>query len=139
MAEGPLFTCGFTGTRRGMTEAQRETVRKLTATEFQIVRHGDCVGADAEMHSIARSNGQWIVGHPPVDKRLRAFCVVDELWQPKPYFERNRDIVDHSGWLVATSAETAEQPKGGTWWTVRYARQVGRPVSIVWPDGTVSK
>jgi len=40
---------GFTGTQRGMTEAQRAALKAVltdrSATQFH---HGDCIGADAQ-------------------------------------------------------------------------------------------
>lgn len=38
--------------------------------------------------------------------------------------------------LIATPKETTGATKGGTWYTVKYARQQGRKVVIVWPDGS---
>jgi hypothetical protein len=118
-----------------MTAAQRATVERLTAS-YREVHHGDCVGADADMHEIARARGQWLVGHPPSDSRLRAWCDFDEIRKPKPFRDRNHDIVDETGSMVAAPAEFEEQLKGGTWGTVRYARSKGRPIVIVRPDGT---
>lgn len=130
---------GFTGTRDGMTLAQIVTVDMLTMNSFHTVHHGDCVGADADMHAIARSNQQWVVGHPPSDPKLRAFCEFDEMWIEKPYYHRNRDIVDCSSVLLATPKEMEEQAKGGTWYTVGYARTKKKPLIIVWPDGEYKK
>lgn len=130
---------GFTGTREGMTPAQIIAVDGLTMYDFHTVHHGDCVGADAMMHAIARANGQWIVGHPPSDPKLRAYCTFDEMWPEKAYYTRNRDIVNSSGVLLATPKEMEEQPKGGTWYTVGYARTKKKPIIIVWPNGDFKK
>lgn len=141
---------GFTGTRRGMTTAQTHTVANLLGADHSIVtvHHGDCVGADADCHQIAMSEGVSLVIHPPSDAKLRAFChqayepkvpaagVTVEVLDPKPYHDRNRDIVNASHWLIATPQEDREQDRGGTWWTIRYARQQGKTVVIIWPDGT---
>ena len=56
---------------------------------------------------------------------------------PAPYLDRNRAIVDACDILYATPESMAEESRGGMWHTVRYARRVGKPVVIVWPDGTV--
>ncbi len=127
---------GFTGTRHGMTAEQIGTVAEMTV-DYDEVHHGDCLGADHDMHRIAQANGQRIVIHPPEDGRLRAFLTGNVIAPAKPYHDRNRDIVDESDALFATPAETTEQAKGGTWYTVRYARSQGKPVTIVWPDGSV--
>jgi hypothetical protein len=50
---------GFTGTRHGMTPAQRHAVSQLIAELAAgaafTAHHGDCVGADAEFHDLCRS------------------------------------------------------------------------------------
>ena len=128
---------GFTGTREGMTEAQRTTVFELLR-QARTLHHGDCVGADADADRIARQQKMQVVSHPPSDERLRAFCTADETRSAKPYLARNRDIVNESELLLATPSQDAEQQRGGTWFTVRYARSVGKPTVIVWPDGSYS-
>lgn len=131
---------GFTGTRRGMSLAQKMSLESLLAawpvsvdSEFH---HGDCVGADAEAHAIVRKlGGRVIVGHPPVDPAHRAFCECDELRAPLPYLVRDAAIVIACGVLVATPAQASEQRRSGTWTTVRRARGAGRAVVIILPDG----
>jgi len=122
-----------------MTHEQIGRVDELTAYDFDIVHHGDCLGADADMHRIARANGQYIVGHPPIKNDFRAFCDFDEEHLPKEYLTRDRDIVHDSELLIATPAEMEPQPKGGTWYTVRYAETLKKPIVIVWPDGSLKR
>ena len=45
---------GFTGSRGGMPQRQKDVVRYLL-TEMQITRlhHGDCIGADSDVHKLA--------------------------------------------------------------------------------------
>ena len=85
---------GFTGTRHGMTEAQRGSLRSLLgdAGEFH---HGDCIGADAQAHDIARDLGLEVVVHPPKVDTMRAWKTSDSdrIREPKPFLARNRDIV----------------------------------------------
>lgn len=133
----PKSVAGFTGTRHGMTEEQLQAVIGL-AFGFSEIHHGDCVGADFDMHRIARAGGRRIVAHPPSDPRLRAWSYANEVLPVKPYLDRNRDIVDASSFLIATPAEMTEQTKGGTWYTVRYARSQGKHIVIVWPDGAIT-
>jgi hypothetical protein len=131
---------GFTGTREGMSPAQAYTVRNLlTELKGDIVHHGDCVGSDSIFDMIANEYGSTVIVHPPVDDRLRAFCTSSTTRTPKPYLDRNRDIVEESDILIATPLQHQEIKKGGTWYTVRYAREIGKRVLIVWPNGTVTR
>jgi hypothetical protein len=142
---------GFTGTRHGMTEAQKRAVGAFLASSFELDsflmgRHGDCVGADAEFHDMVKALGDpaCVTIHPPVDEALRAFKAGDfkgndTLLPPKTHFARNRDIVDKSDFLLATPRDSSEQQFGGTWYTVNYARKKGKPVVIFWPDGSLEK
>ncbi len=125
---------GFTGTRHGMNMRQSGCVYRLLARASEL-HHGDCVGADAEAHTIARTAGIRIVSHPPIEDRLRAFCKFDESRSPLPYLARNSAIVDACELLIAVPATADETSRSGTWSTVRYARRVGRQLVIVPPTG----
>ena len=148
---------GFTGTRDGMTPEQSmwfDTEANMGSFGGEN-HHGDCVGADAEFHYYAWRYGGHIVVHPPTDPRLRAF--VHErptdgdavLWEPsyilrepRPYLDRNRDIVDETDRLIACprewpiSREFWADMKGGTWHTIRYAIKQGKPVTVVFANGS---
>lgn len=130
---------GFTGTRDGMTREQVSALNALLpiadpSSEFH---HGDCLGADAEAHDIATGCGCRTVSHPPIKDALRAFKKADEYRDPKSYFARNRDIVEETDYLIAAPKEFAEQVKGGTWYTVRFARENDKRVLIIRPDGAI--
>jgi hypothetical protein len=130
---------GFTGTRLGMTVAQRMRFADLLAGVAGELHHGDCVGADTGAHSIACDLGLRIVIHPPDDPKLRAWCrPADRTLAPKPYLQRNRDIVLDTECLIAAPGEAVEQLRSGTWSTVRYARKLGRPIWIINPDGSLN-
>src|SRR3972149_10599348 len=117
---------GFTGTRHGMTIEQRSTLENLIELWWPSVmydfHHGDCVGADEQAAAIftAQRRGEIIV-HPPIDNRLRAWCE-GTILEPKPYLDRNRDIVDASDLLIVAPGGGREAPTGRTWYTARYAR-----------------
>lgn len=130
---------GFTGTREGMTSSQIVAIDELLSDDLIIrwASHGDCVGADAQFHMIAREQGLFIKGHPPTDPKLRAYCDFDEMAEEKPYLVRNKDIVDETDLLIAAPKEMTEQMRGGTWSTIRYARKAGKLIMIVWPDGSL--
>lgn len=141
---------GFTGTRRGMSEPQRNVVQILLA-EFgaepgSTFHHGDCVGADEQAHRQADAVGLGIFIYPPIDSTHRTHCgllklaqgsQIRKIYQPKHYTARNRDIVNSSDIIIAAPREFEEQSFGGTWYTVRYARKAGKRVLIVYPDGIV--
>ena len=136
-AQNAEYVVGFSGTRVGMTDAQKIAVdRLLSDPRITYVVHGDCVGADAEFHKLARDNDLRVIVCPPTNDRLRAFCQGDYMNPPLGYLTRNQVIVKSSDYLVAAPKEMAEQEKGGTWYTVRFARKKNRKVVIVWPDGT---
>src|SRR3989304_1568958 len=94
---------GFTGSRRGMTKAQKAVLNEIFGghTPFEL-HHGDCVGADEDAHNIAREiekrTGQFvkIVVHPPSNYKLRAYTIPDTLKKEKEYLERNKDIVNET-------------------------------------------
>lgn len=132
---------GFTGTQRGMTAQQKVAVKRLFLTtkpcEFH---HGDCIGADADAHSIFRQlRCGKVILHPPVYASKRAFCKADVSLSPLPYLDRNKEIVINTDILIATPGETEEQLRSGTWSTIRFARKKGHPICIVFPDGTVKR
>lgn len=139
---------GFTGSREGMTEAQLRAFRKGAAELFtdpsNAFHHGCCVGADEQAAVAVRAHhtpAVSIIGHPPshyAQLSETACAVNDENHDPRPYLDRNRDIVDASDVLMACPKGPEEQ-RSGTWATVRYGRRKGKRIVIVWPDGTVTE
>jgi hypothetical protein len=136
-----MMQIGFTGTRRGMTDAQRLAVQAIILDlGADVLHHGDCTGADDQADSLARSVGCAVHIHPSVNPTKRALCFVegDGIEEPKPYLQRNRDIVDVVDALIAAPGEFEEQLRSGTWATVRYARARPKPVWVVLPDGSLA-
>lgn len=132
---------GFTGTRKGLTGYQKEELGNLfwvwSRNEPQEIKfhHGGCVGADAQAHVIATTYGMTTVIHPPTNEKHQAYIVPDELREPKPYLDRNHDIVDECDFLIAAPKSEVEIRRSGTWATVRYARRAGKRVLIIPPEG----
>lgn len=133
---------GFTGTRRGLTDPQRELI--VNALEMwppdSEFHHGDCVGADASFHHLvlAYSDRPRIIIHPSTLEDQRAYCQDANLYlTPKPPLERNRDIVNEVGFLLACPSG-AEVLRSGTWATIRYARSQGLRGRIFYPGGAVA-
>lgn len=128
---------GFTGTRDGMTNDQYIEVKRLLAGfDPDLVRHGDCVGADEEFHQISQQLGLNITIHPPIEARLRAYCQGGTILKPKEYLVRDRDIVEMSDLLIA--APKSQLRKGGTWYTIGIADELKKECWVVWPDGIVT-
>lgn len=134
---------GFTGTRTPLLLPQRHALglylAERQAAGAWCLHHGDCVGADAMAHKMAESITMHIVIHPPRLPDFRAYCVGDEMREEKPYWARNRDIVDACDELVAcpkAGTGLADWRRSGTWYTVQHAHKVGKPVRIIYPDGS---
>lgn len=135
---------GFTGTQLGMTPAQFNRVgREVLILMPEEANHGMCVGSDTQFHAIVRSLFRSeecrLIGHPPINTRNAVMTSdVDELMTPAPYIVRDKVIVARSEHMIATPY-CPEVIRSGTWTTVRHARKLGRPVTIVWPDGSITK
>lgn len=127
----------MTGTRTGMTEHQHDWIRQELC-HYDEFHHGACVGSDETAHHAAIDNGitgERLVVHPPVNTKYRMAYDHRALWLPaKNYHPRNIDIVDATAILLATP-DGPERPNSGTWYTVRYAMNVGKPITICYPDG----
>jgi hypothetical protein len=133
---------GFTGTRAGMKVRQLRCVGQAMLchciVEYLPVEfhHGDCIGADEQVHKLARALWFKVFVHPPDNDEKRAFCraTPERMSSPKPYLLRNKDIVDQTTILIA-APKGNEEKHSGTWATVRYARKLNRPIYICYPDG----
>ncbi len=127
---------GFTGTQIGMTEIQKEKVKSfLLKNNIELVRHGDCVGADSDFHNICAELKLKIIIHPPNIKSKRAFCKGDIILPEKWYIDRNHDIVDGCDLLIGTPQQDTEQLRSGTWATIRFGKKTNKKVIIIYPDG----
>jgi hypothetical protein len=131
---------GFTGTKQGMTEPQRETVWRLMH-EHHVVEghHGDCNGADVDFHRMLHAKGALVHVHPPSNPKHRAFVKEYHTRQPpKDYLVRNRAIVDSAQFMIATPRGFHEELRSGTWAAIRYSERRDKEIYIVWPDGSVN-
>lgn len=131
---------GFTGTRHGMTDQQKRSVRLLiNALKPSYFNHGDCVGADVEAHDIVRDAcpKSFIYVYPAIDREQNRES--DYRAPPDKPLTRNRVIVDMSDVMIATPRESSEMLRGGTWSTVRYARLKKKSLYLILPNGTAVK
>jgi len=125
---------GITGTREGMSPAQKElfefVAREYNPTEFH---HGDCEGADAEAHDIIRhiNPSIRIVVHPPIYPYRRAYKKGDEMRPPYDYIPRDKNIVNEINYLIGAPLTDEEIIRSGTWTTIRYAKKIGREYLVL--------
>jgi hypothetical protein len=140
---------GFTGTRKGLTDVQTRWLWELfERLQVDEAHHGACVGADLEFHKVALHHGVPIVVHPPVKTEFLAVECIQrgvprvKIKSAKPYLHRDRDIAGACDGLVATPWQDAEPPLmdgSGTFYTVRYAQRLNKPVMICFANGRVEK
>ena len=150
MGANQYVVLGFTGTRTGMSAAQKRTfaalVRELQPGTF---RHGACVGADEDAAAIVRAECPLcrILAYPGVSARggdnnehrsVKAIALSREVMPEETHFARNRRIVLGADLLVATPWQSEEPTasQGGTWYTIAFARRQKCKVRIIWPDGS---
>jgi hypothetical protein len=131
---------GFTGSEGGMSTAQLHTLKQFVFDEIDDIdefHHGCCVGADTQalllIHGVfdsfmdRDSIATVLHYHPPADmSRASDLREFPGTWhRPRPYLDRNHDIVDACDVLIAAPKTDEEQVRSGTWATVRYARKSG--------------
>ncbi len=129
---------GFTGTQRGMTDRQLSKVDSMlralaVPSPIYEFHHGDCIGADEQFHKAVNDPERTFI-HPPKDDSKRAWCYSHHTLKPKPYLERNHDIVDSVDVLIATPKTNHEELRSGTWATIRYAIKRSKKVIVIYPD-----
>lgn len=152
---------GFTGTRKGLTPAQRAQLPSVLVVQpllkssdgmFGIdpirTLHGGAAGADQEFHDWLMEATPWMSVPPlieiyPTEDRAQLWYSRDSRqvnWCVHPGSDpltRNRIIATRCDALLACPAEATEQLRSGTWSTVRYARKASKPVTLLLPDGKV--
>lgn len=138
----PFKVIGFTGSREGMTPAQERAVRILLecyrkhgGAEWFV--HGDCVGADAAAHALAVAEGLKTAALPGNIPKLRAYCQADVVDEPLEPLVRNRKLVRKADVVIACPKTAAETRRGGTWYTIRHARETETPLLVCLPEGPV--
>jgi hypothetical protein len=132
---------GFTGTQKGMTPKQFRALAHYLleywgnslANEDMWFHHGDCIGADEQAARMANNFGYLLTSHPPIKPDKRAYVTSHIMLPPKPYIDRNHDIVDDTMALIAAPETAHEVLRSGTWATIRYAKLLGRPITILNP------
>ena len=134
-----ILRVGFTGTQEGMSSEQKAALLH-TLTTLNVLRemefhHGDCIGADAEAHKIAKSCDIDIIIHPPLVETKRAFCEGFKIrHKPAPYIARNHDIVDACDLIIVAPRSNEEELRSGTWATYRYADKANKSIILLSRD-----
>lgn len=146
---------GFIGVRRGLTLPQFESVARI------LVR-GQCRGAVSDVVEVVHSNDGWAgrdlvriarwMSKPPRSTVVDCGGTAEE---PPPLTLEslaswadfsietssvpawNRKIVDESDVVLACPPVMVEEFRSRTWAAVRYARQLGKSVIVVLPDGCI--
>lgn len=143
---------GFTGTSRGagMSPVQCQDLARRLLQRFANhthpveAHHGLCIKGDEQFHEIIRElfPKTIIVGHPgfPEDSpwRSKAQCdIVRPIPLPgilKPPIRRNHNIVDEVQLIYVAPFMVIEALRSGTWATYRYAKSMGLPYEMIWPE-----
>lgn len=141
-----IISIGFTGTSGHVTRVQENrldyTFADLRRDRALTLHHGDCIGADKIAHELWKGLGGNVWIHPPTDPKKRAWCKADEedfINAERPYLDRNMDIAMGCQLLIACPGNMTELPRGsGTWATIRYARKLLKPITIIFPDGSIA-
>lgn len=141
-----IFQIGFTGTQRGMNAKQFRNVYELLRHRRFVAHHGDCIGADTVFDTIARRSPGFvgIVLHPPSDPSKRAFVTLDPRTDvaraPRPYLDRNQNIIDDVEILLAAPKTDYIETRSGTWATYRRGMQARHrlAIALVLPCGAVA-
>ena len=134
---------GFTGTRAGMTERQKDNSRAaLMLGKPAIIRHGAAFGSDREFHAIWREElpDRFADVWPADSKSAKLFDDQDNVAvnPVMPPLDRNVEIVKRSKFIIATPHTEQEEQRSGTWSTIRHARRLKVPVLILWPRGNMT-
>lgn len=148
-----MTTIAFTGTRKGLTDAQSDALLRVLYTSnpatFDVALHGGAVGADETFHDLVNYSWEsWptIIEVYPADEDRFVYWSSDKeppigkicrVHVAAPSLGRNRAMVRLCDHLVACPAEAEEILRSGTWSTVRYAHIAGKPITLILPNGEV--
>lgn len=133
---------GVTGSRRAATRAQVQVLKRLLPYAT-VLSHGYCTGWDATSHYIVTRRKCQVHLHPAYERTHRAELLpITELcsiFPEKSYKDRNQAIVNEVEYLIAGpqyGEHDQRSQRSGTWQTVRMARDLDLPITIIMPDGT---
>lgn len=114
---------GFTGTRSGMSRHQAKYLHAFLNAmrgdghEFHFGTHEDVeLKADLEAAEIASHYGYRLVPHPA---------------RKGTELKRDREQVAATDFTIGAPLTDKEQPRSGTWTTIRYTREADKPVILL--------
>lgn len=132
----------FTGTRQGLTKKQTENLKNFLERgkkKIKLCLHGDCLGADEQFHNLVRNIldcqiwSYWVPGKWNAEKHKDS----DKNFKRKNYLQRNREMVVHADLIIGFPKENKIANRGGTWYTISYAKVYDKRVGIFYPDGRI--
>lgn len=136
------YTVAFSGSRNGGPQSQIETLYKVLRTDsYFLAHHGMCRGFDCIFANMMRNLFPkcHIVGHPCtlVNEQVTDIskCPIDSKTEVLPPLKRNKVMVDSSNILIACPPCKENPGKGGTWWTIEYAKKNNKDHIIIYPEG----
>jgi hypothetical protein len=138
LVKGFRMKIGFSGSRIGMTVMQAIKFKNYleNMNSVEEFHHGDCVGCDEKAHGIVIELGIPVFIHPPEINTHRAYCKgYKEIYEVKPYLERNNNIVQVTDFIIVCPITVKEEKRSGTWATFRRARYHKKKTLIIWPNG----
>lgn len=135
---------GFTGSREGPTKDQRDVWEYMSDGLEGVLMHNGCaLGADR--YVITHAGSGWSAVFWPANQDGLNWAT--DIGSPalvhgtthaiRPPLERNRYIVNASEGMIAMPITMEEQRRSGTWATIRYARNVKKPVLVIGPNGQI--
>jgi hypothetical protein len=138
-------TIGYTGTRDGMTSDQLRAfrLRLVELGPFDLFLHGACKGADSQAARLVYEELLGVLvnalpGHLPNWVCPLALEASNAVQEPRKTTERNWEIVERSDAVIACPKGTEDADyRSGTWMTIRAAKKLRRPVTVILPDGSV--
>jgi hypothetical protein len=136
----------FAGTVDGMTDAQLKAFAKCAA-DLPVVefRCGCCRGADEQaLELICRTTDAKLVAYRQPGGRRESPLALAVVAIAVPPAEnrgdaiRSKAMVDSAD-LIIVAPKARNDERGGTFQAFKYARWCGKPIIIVWPDGTFER
>jgi len=133
---------GFSGSRFDLPDPQADALvteaHALNGLYKDLeLHHGDCTGADLFAHHMAKGLRWRVVAHPAIiHVKWKAMVRdADEYRIAQRPIRRNHTIVEETRRVIACPSTFTPTPYSGTWATIRYARKLKRPLTVILPDG----